>query len=199
MVYEKEKYAMANPPHQMEAFKITCRSWPAVPRVHTMKDSELRGLVLQAFYDHRRSGYVGLGTQGVVPLQIPGMDANEIVRISRQLSEHGLIQWKGPGASRGDVAVGVGRITIHIDQSQHVQNIHIEGQHGGVQVAGAYSNQQQSVRQDIEKLISAIDGANVSEAEKKEAKGLLAKFLQSSAVGAILGPVVGALLKHYGL
>jgi len=89
-------------------------------------------------------------------------------------------------------------LPIQIDQSQHVQHIHIEGQHGGVQVAGAHSSQQQSIEQHIEKLISAIDGASVSEGEKKEAKSLLAKFLKSSAASSIFGSAVTAMLKHCG-
>lgn len=180
-----------------------------------MKDSELRALVLQVFYDQRKGGYLGINTGGVPPLQVDGMNEQDVLRISAQLGEYGLIEWNGIDGSSGDLMAGVGKINafgvdviegerqsplpIQIDQSQHVQHIHIEGQHGGVQVAGAHSHQEQSNHQHIEKLISAIDGASVSEADKQKAKGLLATFLQSSAAGALFGPAVGSLLKHCGL
>ena len=180
-----------------------------------MKDSELRGLVLQEFYTKRRDGHIMIGTDGGQCLEIPGIDEQELLRISGQLAQYFLIEWQGEEDTFGKPMFGVGKISalgvdviegeqkaplpIHIDQSHNVQNIHIEGQNGGVQVAGAQSHQNQSIEQDIGKLISAVNGANVSEAAKQEAKGLLAKFLQSSAASSIFGSAVTALLKHCGV
>jgi len=177
-----------------------------------MKDSYLRGLVLQEFYAKRRGGQIGIGIDGGHCLEVPGVDEQEILRISGQLAQYFLIEWQGQDDPFGKPMLGIGKITafgvdviegerlaplpIHIDQSHNVQHVHIEGQHGGVQVAGAHSYQHQSIEQDIGKLISAIDAANVSEAAKQETKGLLKQLLQSSAVRAILGPIVGDLLKH---
>lgn len=180
--------------------------------VKLMKDSELRGFVLQEFYAKRRGGDLGIRVQNFPRLEVPCMEDDDLLRISDQLGQYGLIEWHDTDDGAGKLMAGVGKITaagidviegeqkaplpIQIDHSHHIQNIQIEGQHGGIQVAGAHSNQQQSIEQEIGKIISAIDGANVSEAAKQEAKGLLVKFLQSSAAGAILGPAADALLKH---
>ena len=75
-------------------------------------------------------------------------------------------------------------------------NIHIEAPHSGVQVTGTNSIQQQSVQKD--KPSNAINGANVSEPEKKEAKGILVTLFQSKAVAEILGSAASGLLKLFG-
>jgi hypothetical protein len=74
----------------------------------------------------------------------------------------------------------------------------LQGQ--GVQVAGANSQQSQNISQEVEKLIQAINSSAATEEEKTDAKGLLAAFLQSTVITALLGggPVVAKILEYLG-
>jgi hypothetical protein len=84
---------------------------------------------------------------------------------------------------------------MQFDASTH---IHIGGSADGAQIAGAHSHQAQTITQEIEKLIQAINGSSVSEAEKIEAKSALRKVLESKALGSILGAAVPVLVKLCG-
>jgi hypothetical protein len=172
-----------------------------------MKDTDLRGMVLQHYYDHRKDGRVGVGAiNGVGRPNLPeGIPEQEVMRISAQLSEAGLIAWHGLKHSSGSGFVGgYGTITakgvdviegetesplpIHIiDQSQHHQTINISGTQGGVQVGGA---------QGFEKLISAINNASVPDEAKRDAKSKLAGLLGTTVVTAMLGTGVKTLIEH---
>ena len=176
-----------------------------------MKDTDLRGIILQQFYQRRREGSLGINVSNISGVNLEGLDASDAIRICDQLREAGLIDWKPLPSRTGDSVGGVGKINafgvdviegaapspipLQIDQSTHVQHIHIFGHHGGVQVAGAHSHQHQTIAQELEKLVAAINGSFVPEEEKKEAKSRLAAFLESSATSAVLGPVATKLLE----
>jgi hypothetical protein len=57
--------------------------------------------------------------------------------------------------------------------------------------------QQQAITKALEKVITAINQANVSEQEKKEAKSLLRKLLSSKAAANVLGPDAQSLTAKY--
>ena len=179
-----------------------------------MKDTELRGIVLQQFYERRKQGTVSINGKGGVKFENPAaMDVLDVLRICDQLSHAGLIEFEGVlDASAGHLVQGWGKITgngvdviereaaspipIHVfDQSQHHQTINISGTQGGVQVGGANSRFDQNIAQDIEKLISAINGSTVNDEAKKEAKSKLAAFLGSEVVQGLLGAGAKALIK----
>ncbi len=71
-----------------------------------MKDNEVRGLVLQQFYDHRSEPefYPKRGNFGEV-------DLNTIYRICGQLKEYNLIEWKPLIGQGGITLEGFGKIT----------------------------------------------------------------------------------------
>jgi hypothetical protein len=181
-----------------------------------MKDSEARALLLRGFYEKRRAGWLGLGVDTGNPLEFDDrIPQGDVVHLAVQLGEAGLIEWNPAIDHRGNPFAGVGKITalgidvidgtqdspipLLIDQSSHIQHINISGQHGGVQVSGAHSSQQQNLTHEIERLVSAINSSNVSAGEKEEAKSKLGDFLKTSAAGAIVGQGIGALLKLCGL
>jgi hypothetical protein len=139
-----------------------------------MKDTELRGVVLQQFYDRRREGWLSVGDftgKGHFTLPGDGADKLDVCRVCDQLGECGLLTWHGGRDYRGVVAGGSGVITargvdvveraaappivIHFDQSRHEQNIHVTGG-TGVQIAGDNATQQQTVTHHVENLIRAI-------------------------------------------
>jgi hypothetical protein len=57
--------------------------------------------------------------------------------------------------------------------------------------------QQQIIMEAVEKVITAIDQADVSEQEKNEAKSLLQKLLGSKAAASVLGPGAQSLAAKY--
>ena len=70
-----------------------------------MKDTELRGLILQAFYDRRQAQSIESPTAGWIDGKT---STDELYRICKQLGDHGLIKWN-PFIGGG----GVGIITAY--------------------------------------------------------------------------------------
>jgi hypothetical protein len=63
--------------------------------------------------------------------------------------------------------------------------------------APSTSQQQQVIMDALEKVITAINQADVSEQEKNEAKTLLRKLLGSKAAVSVLGPGAHSLAAKY--
>lgn len=153
-----------------------------------MKDNELRGIILQKFYDVRHE------TDAVNLFDLAGwfpqIDPNVIFNICEQLRESGLIKWqalrgnnnmfgRGKITSEGvDVIEGnkAPPISIHVNNSQNVQigeqNI-------------------QNVNFDIGKLITAVDHSNASDSEKQKAKSILQSLLENPIIQAVWRNVFG--------
>lgn len=127
-------------------------------------------------------------------LGITDVAYSEVVRICDQLAEKSLIHWRRAG---GRLAHGAGKITafgvdvidgniespiaIRLDLSQSYSVTDSTG----VQIG--QGNVQTTILIDIEKIMAAIDGSTVSEAEKAQAKSLLKHFLSHPLVASILG------------
>jgi hypothetical protein len=61
-----------------------------------MRDTDLRGIVLQQFYDDRRKGMLGLGVENITNIQVPhGADEQDVLRVCDQLGDSGLLEWHG--------------------------------------------------------------------------------------------------------
>jgi hypothetical protein len=159
-----------------------------------MKDSDSRGLVLKRLYDVRHqldhangSDFSGLPIE---PKVLPN--------ILEQLAQQNLIDWKPLRGSMGsylafmakitafgvDVVEGniTSPITVTIDSSVNVhgsQNVQVGG-HGNIQ----------TVTMDFEKMINAVEGADVSISEKAEAKSLLQKIANNKLVQSIVSKYV---------
>jgi hypothetical protein len=63
--------------------------------------------------------------------------------------------------------------------------------HGSQNVQIGGSGNVQTVTMDIERMINAVDGANVSSTEKEEAKSLLKKISENKLVRTLLSQWVG--------
>lgn len=153
-----------------------------------MKDNELRGIILQKFYDVRHeTDDVNLGN---LAGWFPEIEPNVIFNICEQLVENGFITWMpiygnlrtfrlGKITSEGiDVIEGnkAPPISIHVNNSQNVQigeqNI-------------------QNVNFDIGKLIAAVDHSNASDSEKQKAKSILQSLLENPIIQAVWRNVFG--------
>jgi hypothetical protein len=174
-----------------------------------MKDSVVRGRLLQLLYERRSEGSIPFGRveQAVPPPG--GISRRDWLRAVAQLSEYGLIDWTpledktGMGLLSGfakinDFGVQVIEagveppIQISIDESQRTAVPQQE------QAPIAVSTpQQQMITDALEKVITAINQADVSEQEKNEAKSLLRKLLSSKAAAKVLGAGAQSLSAKY--
>jgi F0F1-type ATP synthase epsilon subunit len=174
-----------------------------------MKDSVVRGRLLQLLYERRSEGSIPFGRveQAVPPPG--GISRRDWLRAVAQLSENGLIDWtpledkSGMGLLSGFAKIndfgvkvleaGVAPpIQISIDESRRASVRRKE------QAPIATSTpQQQKITDALEKVITAINEADVSEQEKNEAKSLLRKLLSSKAAAKVLGAGAQSLTAKY--
>tara|TARA_R110001583_G_C5601209_1_gene404528 strand:+ start:78 stop:650 length:573 start_codon:yes stop_codon:yes gene_type:complete len=154
-----------------------------------MKDNELRGVILQKYYERRRS-----------PLSMfkendfdPQISKEDILHISEQLSQHHLIDWK-PIKNGARLVDGGGKITadgidvienkgknssiqIHIPQSININNSN------GVQIGNDNTQTLTILSQDnlqlFKKIESTVNNELSTSAEKEEILSKL-KALESS-------------------
>jgi hypothetical protein len=163
-----------------------------------MKDNEIRGIVLQKFYDDRRNQAVRQSISDFI--QTADFDQNDLFRACEQLAEHGLIKWSSPIRTKGETDIGHVKITargvdvvegnigspiaITFDQSVSVHSS------SNVQI-GSHNVQDISIQ--IGKLVSAIDHSTASDEQKAEAKSLLRKFLEHPLVASIAGGLASTI------
>jgi hypothetical protein len=175
----------------------------------SMKDSVVRGCLLQLLYERQREGPIPFGhaEQAVPPPG--GISRRDWLRAVAQLSEYRLIDWtpledkSGMGLLSGfakinDFGVKVLKagveppIRISIDESRRTSVPRQEQA-----LIATSTPQQQAITEALEKMITAINQADVSEKEKNEAKSLLRKLLGSKAAGNVLGAGAKSLAAKY--
>lgn len=166
-----------------------------------MKDAEIRGLLLQMFYNHRE-----VAMFQPLPEHFGGtLTEAQIVRISVQLKDQGLVdgpmQWgglDGGGYAFGnitafgaDVVEGATPSPIALTFVNNSVNIsNSSGIHGVI----AGNNNQQTVSQCVAELARIVDSSSASPAEKAEAKSRLRSFLEHPLVAAVAGAAATAAL-----
>ena len=174
-----------------------------------MKDSVVRGCVLQLLYERRSEGSspFGRAEQAVPPPE--GINRRDWLRAVAQLSEYHLIDWapledqSGMGLLSGfakinDFGVKVleggvaSPIRISFDESRRAT----VSRQQQAPIAPS-TPQQQAITEALEKVIAAVNQADVSEQEKKEAKSLLRKLLDSKTAARMLGPGAQSLVAKY--
>jgi hypothetical protein len=174
-----------------------------------MKDSVVRGRLLQLLYERRSEGSLPFG-QGEHAVPPPaGINRRDWLRAVAQLSEYGLIDWtpledqSGMGLLSGfakinDFGVEVleggveSPVSISIDKSRRARVSKREQ----APITGG-TPQQQAITEALEKVITAIIQADVPEQEKNKAKSLLRKLLDSKAAASVLGPGAQSLAAKY--
>jgi hypothetical protein len=175
-----------------------------------MKDSVVRGCLLQLLYERRSEGSIPFGQaeQGVAPPA--GINRRDWLRAVAQLSEYHLIDWtpledkSGMGLLSGFAKIndfgvkvlegGVAPpIRISIDERRRTTAPREEQ----APISASTPQQQQVIVEAMEKVITAINQADVSEREKNEVKSLLRKLLGSKAAASVLGPGARSLTAKY--
>jgi hypothetical protein len=173
-----------------------------------MKESVVRGCLLQLLYELRSEGSIPFGRleQAVPPPG--GISHRDWLRALAQLSEYGLIDWRpledksGMGLLSGfaninDFGVKVletgvaAPIQISIDESRRTTARQKQAP------IAASTPQQERITDALEKVITAINKADASEQEKNESKSLLRKLLSSKAAAKVLGAGAQSLATKY--
>jgi len=175
---------------------------------NVMKDSVVRGRLLQLLYERRSEGSIPFGQLEQAVLSPGGISHRDWLRAVAQLSECGLIDWSpledksGMGLLSGFAKIsdfgvkvletGVAPpIQISIDESRRTTARRKQAS------IAASTPQQERVTGALEKVITAINKADVSEQEKKESKSLLRKLLSSKAAAKVLGAGAQSLAAKY--
>src|ERR1044072_8678543 len=159
----------------------------------SMKDSVVRGCLLQLLYERRSEGSIPFGQLEQAVQPPGGISRRDWLRAVAQLSEYNLIDWtpvedkSGMGLLSGfarinDVGVKVLEagvelpIQISIDDTRRAKI----SKHEKAPIAPS-TPQQQQITEALKKEITAIDQADVPEKEKNVARSLLRKLLSSKA------------------
>lgn len=166
-----------------------------------MKDNEMRGMLLAKYYERRREQYIDLEPADLAN----ALTKKDILCVSQQLYEHGLIEWTAARGGVGEILAGRGHITasgvdvvenegagapikITFDHSTHY-SVHSSS---GVQI-GSGNSQGDSF--NLNQLIEAIEKSTATSQQKKEAKSLLSTFLKHPLVTTIVGKLIPSLDK----
>jgi F0F1-type ATP synthase epsilon subunit len=173
-----------------------------------MKDSVVRGCLLQLLYEHRSEGLLPFGHAEQAVLPPAGINRRDWLRAVAQLSEYCLIDWtpledkSGMGLLSGfakinDLGVKVLEarveppIPVSIDKSRR------RSVSKRKQTSSEKRSQQQAITEALEKVITAVNQADVSEQEKNKAKSLLRKLLGSKAASKVMGTDAQSLVAKY--
>ncbi len=159
-----------------------------------MKDSEVRGIILQRLYDirHSNNGMIdipdGLAIMNIAPMVLGNcaaqLDEQRLIKFRQYMGRgyragHGSITAFGVDVVEGNVRPP---IAVTIDSSVNVSSSQ------GVQIGGL--GNVQNVTLDVEKMINMVDSADGTVIEKEEAKSLLKKLSENKIVQGVLAAVV---------
>jgi hypothetical protein len=174
-----------------------------------MKDSVVRGCLLQLLYERRSEGSIPFG-HGEAAVPPPGgISRRDWLRAVAQLSEYRLIDWtpledqSGLGLLSGFARINdFGGKVLEGGVASPIRISFDEGprtsipRHKQATIVPS-TPQQQAITEAMEKVITAINQADVSEREKNEVKSLLRKLLGSKAAASVLGPGAQSLAAKY--
>ena len=164
-----------------------------------MKDTELRAVVLQKYYDLRDKGYFQWG-EVELDDQFPIKTFNVLGRICDQLGEHNLIEWHGIQDGNGQTVAGHGKITafgVDVIEGTAQSPISITFDHRQtVSISGSNNIVGNHNSMNVEEIDLAISHSKFSEAEKAEAKSLWQKVCDNKLLNTVVGSLFGAAAKH---
>lgn len=174
-----------------------------------MKDSVVRGRLLRLLYERRDEGSIPFGRLEQALPPPGGINGHDWLRAVAQLSEYGLIDWSpvedtsGMGLLSGfarinefGIDVLEARLESPIGISLHeTQPITAHSKKQGATATS--TSQQEQIADALERVIIAIDQADLSDQEKNESKSLLRRLLSSKAAAKIFGAGTQSLLARY--
>jgi hypothetical protein len=174
-----------------------------------VKDSVVRGHLLLFLYRHRDEGAIAFGHSEEAILPPKGISRRDWLGAVAQLAEYGLIDWKptedrtGRGLLEGFASISESGIKVIETGCEPPLRIAFDRDRPLTVakprqlVTAASAAQQAGVTEAMEKVIVAIEQAQVSEQEKNEARSLLRKLLAGRAAAKTLGAGARSLRAKY--
>ncbi|MGS5087557.1 hypothetical protein ACVC7V_13810 [Hydrogenophaga sp. A37] len=160
-----------------------------------MKDSEIRGFILEYYYARRREGWSLPKPEDLGG----GLSEQDILHVADQLAEHNLLEWRRQG-SHGNIHAGIGKINafgIDVVEGGAKSELKVEFvQSKTINITGSTNvviGDNNVVTQSVRDLIAAVESSSGTQEQKEEANGLLRKFLQHPLVAAAVGGAIGLL------
>lgn len=153
-------------------------------------DKELRGIVLEEFYVHRKGPRVSLRE-----LDLPDEIRSDAGRICEQLADDNLIDWRSVKLRGGHIVNGHGKITSHgVKVIEGVERpatpVTVIGDHN---IVGDANIQVGNIT--IGQIARSISEASVPTETKEEARSLITKAFEHPAVKAVLGTLAESITK----
>jgi hypothetical protein len=169
-----------------------------------MKDSVVRGRVLELLYDRRGENYIPFGAAPDAAPAPEGIDRGDWLRAVAQLAEYGLIDWtpvedkSGMGLLEGFARINQAGLNV-LKGSEAQIDIRFEQSHdvSSSRKAMSTTSTQRGIAEAFEKIIAALDQSNAPEVEKRRTKGLLRKILESNIAASLCGEEAQSLLARY--
>ena len=174
-----------------------------------MKDSVVRGRLLQFLYRHRDEGAIAFGHSKKAIRPPEGISRRDWLGAVAQLAEYGLIDWKptedrsGGGLLEGFASISESGIKVIETACEPPIRIIFDRDRRTTAtkpsqpVTAARAAEQAGVTEAMEKVIAAIEQARVSEQEKNEARSLLRRLLTGRAAAKVLGAAARSLRAKY--
>ncbi|HWD59361.1 MAG TPA: hypothetical protein VG308_13825 [Stellaceae bacterium] len=155
-----------------------------------MRDDELRGAILQRFFDYRHRGILQL--TDILDVGYPA-EPLLVASVCERLAQAGLIEWK---TSKSMAAVGgIGRITAAgvdvVEGHRDPPNTPMLRGHvlsgGGTTNIQAGGGVSATGRLPIDRALKAVDQSNASDADKSLAKSLITELGTNPLACSVLG------------
>jgi hypothetical protein len=147
-----------------------------------MTDSELRGLLLEKYYQRRKERLIGLA-----PADFDGkLNERQIQNIAGQLADHGLIHWR-PNPGHDGIGGGMGTITpagVDVVESKVAAPVDIHWSPQRSLQPRLHTSPEVAVA--IERLLQAIEHSGASVADRQAAIALLRAFQQHPLLRSLL-------------
>jgi hypothetical protein len=174
-----------------------------------MKDSVVRGCLLQFLYERRDQGAIAFGHAKEAAPPPQGINRRDWLGAVAQLAEYGLIDWEpvedrsGRGLLEGFASISESGIEVMETGCEPPILIAFDEKQRPVaakpqpEATAAVAAEHLSVTEALDKVIAAIEQASVSEHERNEAKSWLRKLLAGKAAANVLGAGAHSLLAKY--
>ena len=153
-------------------------------------DKELKGILLEEFYAHRKGPRISLRE-----LDLPDEIRPDAGRICEQLADDNLIDWRSVKLRGGHIVNGQGKITSHgvkvVEGAERpatpvtvIGDHNIIG-HGNLQIGNI----------TIGQIAHSINESPATDEEKKEARSNIAKAFENPTVKSVLGTLAESIVK----
>ena len=155
-------------------------------------DNELRGIILQKYYDLRKSGQISINQKNFGAL----IELEEIFRISRQLSENGLIDFK-PLYGDDRIYSALGEIT-----AKGIDIVENEGINSPIQITFInnqvnYYHRDQKLEEEMLQILRLLkDRSDTEESLAEKANAIIQLQPNFAGIGLNINEIIKRLISE---